>query len=1607
MIRIFVKHVPRLVRQHLPSVQTLDATAAVEALEDAASLKERDCHVDDFIKQCVSRVLALLPDLRVSGMIRALFAYKRAEVPTHPFVEEVATFLLEECGQGGLYVGFLDACTANDVLLLYNAFAVNDYLDVRLYTLCMGMLAAQTPHMLPSDCCVFFRSHVKYLKILEQCRLTGAGKPVPLNRILSPPLVIEVTLRFLEQDDATPDDLTTFIKWLVPMSHFYVSCRHRRCLTDPPGHKRPDGRPGSQAAFGFIAEARHLQRRPYPPYHPEHMPGPQVHRAAGLLRGTDPYREPAARGREVPSTRETCNVPTQAQRRAHLRVRLGHFSCTGHGGHLAVRSRQRAAVHDHQQPGVRGRRQSSAKHRQPQARGRQITDCRASADVNRVHHRPVPARGGGAEGVHIHQKVTLPQLQDMVEKLEAHEQAATTRELGESGHKTAQHFPRSDPDARAATGADAARAMFLSARTRWLSLTGLASNLLQLVCIASAIAIALNGVAGLPLRRTRLRERPVSPRQGFRRNPAPGSAFLRPSAHRNRDACQCEPLKLQEPPSGPPEPRLFQLGGTPVAQFHTGHSLQGGRSWHQGGHPALQTNSYTNAGYPGSAFQAEGRYYNGYSGATFTDGNQNGYPPLAPPVDSYGPTPYVPLRYQKPATYAPSTLRQAYGANPGYGHAAGAAAPADYFGWPSPQRAPPYGRYNPTPTTYGAAPAANRAIYTAPTAPVAGGVYGSERRRLPKSDDYRDNGPSNLTHKEYFSSFRVYSDITWMNDHTPHDEWPGVSKLKHGEVFDVIIRHWMTPVHCVVLSVDKMAECCLVADGVPLSLSTPTMREHFRIDQVVQVKLKWPQEYDDKGRPIVVMSFDGQDAAPTYRVGQLAWATPLMIKGNMAILRLDNSQHLALLFLCELGAQVVDNKRYHFGDFLDKGERIQLQLTHAPMFPRHVTYRARVPWNSPRRLEWASRHPDIKELIAPCEYNPKFVPELFDKPYFSPFGAAMSHRPRETRDFTSLISADSELYALLPTAAEPLSISEFTRRIGGKLKDVLRFLLLQAKAPIDPKAHLPVNVAKSVYNFVTKRTEFNDIDEYALREELEQLSAKHVVRNLERPPVVVLMGHINHGKTALFDMLTDGSNVGSEPGHITQTVRAHMLAGDCAMTLIDTPGHEVFDAMRRCGATIADIALIVVDVMEGLMKQTRESIKLCRNLDIPFIIAATKCDLPNAQPRTEELALQLSEVGVLIEGLGGDTQFLQVSARQDTANSKSALLNAIMLQAAASDDHVLTEAHGTSGRGFVLESGRGNRSSPFCLAILKQGSAAKGSYFVSGKSSVKIRGIKTPEGKRLSLAKPSQAVLLDGFDGDFLPTPGQPFVIYDDEDHARYLTDQRIRDDLDQVAASALQRGIYEGMDVLEERVLPDSTLRRVPVLLKSETQGSVEALRRAVATLKVEGMSSTAVYDILEASAGPIYRSDVLAAYDSGAVILGLGSSLRSDAKADAKKHDVTILISDVIYDLMEQARVALEQRLGDRVLTALYGVARVLKVFDAAKSSKAAGCVVSKGKILRDSAIRVLRQGKPIYAGKLASLRHTKDSADEAVEAQSCGMTFDGWNDVQVDDIVESYAP
>ncbi|GFE54618.1 hypothetical protein BaOVIS_020220 [Babesia ovis] len=226
MSRIFIKQVPKLVRQHLPRVPALNANAVVEAMEDAAGMNEQDKHVEQFVTHCASRALALLPDLRVTGIIRALFAYKKADVDSKNFVEEVckqkvAKFLLEECGTGGMYESFLDSCTANDILLLYKAFAVNNYFNLELYTLCMGLIATQIPHMTTADCNIFFQTHVKYISAYYERQFITVNGKVTMDRICSHPLATQITLRFLEQRTGTPEDIVLFSQWLVEMADTY------------------------------------------------------------------------------------------------------------------------------------------------------------------------------------------------------------------------------------------------------------------------------------------------------------------------------------------------------------------------------------------------------------------------------------------------------------------------------------------------------------------------------------------------------------------------------------------------------------------------------------------------------------------------------------------------------------------------------------------------------------------------------------------------------------------------------------------------------------------------------------------------------------------------------------------------------------------------------------------------------------------------------------------------------------------------------------------------------------------------------------------------------------------------------------------------------------------------------------------------------------------------------------------------------------------------------------------------------------------------------------------------------------------------------------------
>lgn len=492
-----------------------------------------------------------------------------------------------------------------------------------------------------------------------------------------------------------------------------------------------------------------------------------------------------------------------------------------------------------------------------------------------------------------------------------------------------------------------------------------------------------------------------------------------------------------------------------------------------------------------------------------------------------------------------------------------------------------------------------------------------------------------------------------------------------------------------------------------------------------------------------------------------------------------------------------------------------------------------------------------------------------------------------------------------------------------------------------------------------------------------------------RPPVVTIMGHVDHGKTSLLDYIRTSNVVAGEAGGITQHIGAYEVTLDSGkqITFLDTPGHEAFTAMRARGAQVTDIVVLVVAADDSVMPQTVEAISHAQAAGVPMIVAINKIDKPEANP--DRIRQQLSEKGVLVEEWGGKYQSVEISAR--TGKNVDLLLEKILLEAEVLNLRANPNRH---ARGVVIEAQLDKGKGIVATVLVQKGTLRVGDSFVSGIWSGRVRAMFDERGNRVEAAKPSQPVQVIGFDG--IPQAGDTFVVLPSEREAREISlkRQQLKREQDfrqrhMVTLDDLSKQIQEGQ------------VKDLPMIVKGDVDGSVEALSDALMKLS----TSEVKVRVIHKGVGGISESDVLLAAASRAVIIGFHVRPNLNARRLAEQEEVEIRLYNIIYDAINDVKNALEGLLAPTVSEEVTATVEVRETFKIPKVGMIAGCYVKDGTIARNNKVRLVRDGIVVYDGTIASLKRFKDDVREVAEGFECGIGLEGFNDIKVGDIIESY--
>jgi translation initiation factor IF-2 len=581
------------------------------------------------------------------------------------------------------------------------------------------------------------------------------------------------------------------------------------------------------------------------------------------------------------------------------------------------------------------------------------------------------------------------------------------------------------------------------------------------------------------------------------------------------------------------------------------------------------------------------------------------------------------------------------------------------------------------------------------------------------------------------------------------------------------------------------------------------------------------------------------------------------------------------------------------------------------------------------------------------------------------------------------------------TITEGISVKDLAEKLDIRAKDLIARLVMRGVfATINQT--LDAELASEMARFFGAETEVITFEEQAAKDTTEATEASEEgAEAVPRPPVVTIMGHVDHGKTTLLDAIRSTNVAEGEAGGITQHIGAYKVritdssspAYGREIVFLDTPGHEAFTRMRARGAKATDIVVLVTAADDGVMPQTIEAIDHAHAAEVPIIVAVNKIDKPEAMP--ERVKKQLADRGLLPEDWGGKTVFVDVSAKKKT--NLNLLLEMICLTA---DLQELKAVPARAASGVVLEAKLDRGRGPVATILVQNGTLHSGDNFVVGNAYGKIRAMFDDRGAQLTEAPPSTPVEVLGLES--LPQAGDQFVVVTDREKARDISEYREQ----KAREAALAKSSRVSLEGLAEQMKTAGT-KELNVILKADVQGSVEVLADLLGRLSTEKVR----LKLLRSGIGAITETDVLLASASNAIIIGFNVRPERKAQELAEQEKVDIRLHSIIYELQDEIKRAMTGLLEPTFKETNQGRAEVLETFRIPKVGMVAGCRVLDGLIKRDSEVRLLRDNVVVFKGKIASLRRFKDDAAEVRNGMECGISIANYGDVKIGDVIEAF--
>jgi translation initiation factor IF-2 len=569
---------------------------------------------------------------------------------------------------------------------------------------------------------------------------------------------------------------------------------------------------------------------------------------------------------------------------------------------------------------------------------------------------------------------------------------------------------------------------------------------------------------------------------------------------------------------------------------------------------------------------------------------------------------------------------------------------------------------------------------------------------------------------------------------------------------------------------------------------------------------------------------------------------------------------------------------------------------------------------------------------------------------------------------------------------ETITIQELSQRMSERSVDVIKFLMKEGQM-LKPGDIIDADLAELIaveFGHTVKRVSESDVETGIFGREDDEAEM------VSRPPVVTIMGHVDHGKTSLLDAIRNANVVSGEAGGITQHIGAYQVEKNGSLiTFIDTPGHAAFTAMRARGAQVTDIAILVVAADDSVMPQTIESINHAKAAGVPIIVAINKVDKPTAN--AQKVRTELLQHEVFVESMGGEVLDVEVSAKTGAGLDK--LLEAILLQAEILD---LKADPTRTAEGSVIEAKLDRGRGSVATVLIQKGTLRPGQIIVAGDQWGRVRALVNDRGEHIKEAGPAMPVEILGLQGT--PQAGDRFAVAENESRAREIAEYRQRLAREKaVARHAGQRGSLEQMMTQ----LTAAGVKEFPLLIKGDVQGSIEAIAGALDKISTDEVRAR----IVHSGAGAITESDISLAEASGAAIIGFNVRANPQARDAAERAGIEIRYYNIIYDLTDDVKAAMSGLLSPERRETFLGYALIQEVFNITKVGKVAGCRVTEGKVERGVGVRLLRDNVVIHEGKLKTLKRFKDEVSEVQVGQECGMAFENYEDIRANDVIECF--